>query len=234
MIFGFPTLHASGDPYWDKVILLTKFQGANGSTAVFDSSQYADHKTCNTGQVISTAEKKWGVSSLHVTQEAPLALYWSAPRFDRTSEPYTFEGWVKPVSVGAGLAAPALMGIDTSTNLPVLRVSADANTNKLWIRLGAFDSFNSYNFTPGADGWTYWMVRVDGSGNFEAWINTTLVHAFGSMSTGTNCTVWIGGAPPAYPTSSTTVNCYIGETRITKADRYPSGVVALPTEFPVG
>lgn len=235
MIFGFPTLHASGDPYWDSVLLLLKMQGADASLIVTDSSKYADSKVCNTGMEISTADKKWGASSLLVSQQTPLGLLWDNTRFARNSgEPFTFEGWFKSVAeVSSVTSTPLIMSLDSAANGLLLRFSKWSGGSRVGVRLNVGDTFDPYTYTPESDGWNYWMIRVAADGTTQCWINTTLVHSSGNPGDWlTSGKFYLCGYSSAGSTSP--ITCYLGETRVTKADRYPSGIASLPSEFPVG
>lgn len=53
-----------GDPYWSNVVLLSGFEGADGSASFTDESSYARTITAVGSAQIDTAQSKYGASSL--------------------------------------------------------------------------------------------------------------------------------------------------------------------------
>jgi len=62
--YRYATTGGSGDPYFSNVVALLHSNGTNGSTTITDSSASAKTWTAVNGAAISTAQSKWGGSSI--------------------------------------------------------------------------------------------------------------------------------------------------------------------------
>lgn len=235
MIFGFPTLKggssSGGDPLWASVVLLLKFNGTDGSASIVDSSSYADNKTAGAGMELDTAQSKFGGCSLLCDEQGPAPLTWNGIRFARPSGTgITVEGWFRKGTTVAVTATPPIFVMFDSSANEVIRLSQYSTGNEVECRFGG-SGFTQHAYTPGGDGWNYWCVRVDTSGNCFLYLGTTQVKT-GSIGTWIGAgTVYVGSSTSADPTA---ITFWMDETRMTMADRY-GGAPTLPTDqFPVG
>lgn len=109
---------SGGDTNFDKVSLLLHGDGANGSTAVTDSSPQPNTVTANGAAQIRTAQSKFGGSSLFLgATNASYASIQNAAAFDLASQDFTIEGWLYLVATGtAGGSLIGRWGVGPSTN----------------------------------------------------------------------------------------------------------------------
>lgn len=87
------TAIATPQPIQAQASLLLHFDGANGSTTFTDSSQNALTVTANGGAEISTAESKWGGSSLYLDGSSSLDIADSSA-FNFGTGDFTIEFWL--------------------------------------------------------------------------------------------------------------------------------------------
>ena len=92
---------AAGDAYFSQVSLLMHFNGANGSTTLTDSSSNAFSVTRNGSPQISTAESKFGGSSLLLNGSSDIVLP-AASAFNFGTDNFTIELWVRFASLSGG------------------------------------------------------------------------------------------------------------------------------------
>ena len=85
------------DPYFASVSLLLHMNGSNGSTTFTDSSQYARTGITSSGASISTAQSKFGVSSLAWDNNS-ISVPYNANLYDFGSGPFVIEFWMYPTS----------------------------------------------------------------------------------------------------------------------------------------
>ena len=90
----------TGDANWSAVKLLLPFDGSNGATSTQDSSSSVHTVTLNSS-TISTAQSKWGGSSLDLTGSTDASIAYSSD-FDFGSDDFTVECWVRFNSNAAG------------------------------------------------------------------------------------------------------------------------------------
>ena len=99
--------HPSGavnDPYFGNVVLLMGYEGTNGSTGapgMTDESPSA-HGTAtrnSTGSTISTAQFKFGTSSLSTTDTSSSIYFPDSNDWYFASSPFTIEMWIYPTNI---------------------------------------------------------------------------------------------------------------------------------------
>jgi hypothetical protein len=84
----------SGDPFFANVVLLLSMDGANGSTTFTDSSATPQTVTANGGAQISTAESRFGGSSLATANNRFLSWTHSGALNFASGQDFTVEAWV--------------------------------------------------------------------------------------------------------------------------------------------
>ncbi len=83
------------DPNFDNVSLLLSGKGANGSTTILDSSNNNFSVTANNGAQISTAQAKFGSSSIEFLSSATTGLSVSPNTdFQFGTGDWTVEAWI--------------------------------------------------------------------------------------------------------------------------------------------
>lgn len=91
-----------GDPYFSNVVLLSGFEGADGSKAAFaDESSYARTITPFNGSELDTAQFKFGSSSFLCTGSDPHARCSDSDDFHFGSGDFTVETFVRFSSLGS-------------------------------------------------------------------------------------------------------------------------------------
>ena len=108
-----------GDVHFPKVKLLLPFDGSNGATTTTDSSNSNLSLTIQGSTVISTAQSKFGGSSLYVTNSSSEGVYASAAgsTINLTGD-FTVEYWFRRVQVtlADNMVLGPLYGADSTTN----------------------------------------------------------------------------------------------------------------------
>lgn len=85
------------DPYWDYVVLLMGFNGADASTAIVDESKYGRTVTVFGDAQIDTADKKFGTGSLLVTNAFDYVQVPDSSDFTMGSS-FTMECWFEALN----------------------------------------------------------------------------------------------------------------------------------------
>ena len=108
-----------GDVHFPKVKWLSAFDGSNGATTTTDSSNSNLSLTIQGSTVISTAQSKFGGSSLYVTNSSSEGVYASAAgsTINLTGD-FTVEYWFRRVQVtlADNMVLGPLYGADSTTN----------------------------------------------------------------------------------------------------------------------
>ena len=96
MMWGFPTKSAAGgDPNFANVSLLLHGEGSNGSTDITDSSSFANVITASGNAAISTAQSKFGGSSIYFDGSGDFVTSPTSANLNIfTSGDFTLECWV--------------------------------------------------------------------------------------------------------------------------------------------
>lgn len=210
-----PQSASDSDPLFQYVALLLRYEGADGSTAVLDSSINADHKTCNAGQVISTAQARHGGSSLLVSHRGPDGLIWTGSRFGRASGTEAcFETWFEPVSHVNATANPFLMTLYDQFGALMFYVSKyrENGFDQVEFRV-AGNAAQQHTYTLDGNGQVHIAVTIDSSDNCKLWLGGTGIRqeAVGASS-GALCSFYVAGTTAS---STTPIECYLDETRAT-------------------
>jgi len=222
------------DPDFDKVSLLLRGDGANGSTAVADSSPVSKPVTVVGDTKISTAQSRFGGSSLYFDGAKDYVYLPSTPSLSMNAADFTIEMWIyklanNPNTVrfwnpDGNLYSDVHLGLDSSGNL--------------W----------SYGSSTGTS-WDAWAFSTGIPIPIGAWKHVALVRAGGTVTlyvdgVGTVMTNSLG-ATALYDGGYTHViggqgpepdrgfNGYIDEVRITKGvARYTANFTPPAQAFP--
>jgi hypothetical protein len=156
------------DPYWDNVVLFLKGNGTNNSTNIIDDSPSPKTVTVNGNTKISTAQSKYGGSSILFDGTGDFLSLPATGDMHFTTEPFTWEGWFRFSSL-------------SSTSMALIS-TARANAG------GNFGHF--FSATSGEARLRDW-VSFNGAGKVGTVINTWQHIACTKSSTTAN--VWING-----------------------------------------
>lgn len=222
-----------GDPFWSDVSLLLKFEGQpNGSTTIVDSSSFADNKVAGSGFDISTSRSRFGSGSLRCFVRVPPDLVWSGAKFSRPNNTaMIIEGWGNAVTKVNSTATPWIFNYRDGGNQLVCYLSQYSLGQNVEFRVG-LGPIQQFAYTVDANGWFYYCVRIKTDNTVELWLNTTLVNtqSFPDVSATGNLYLNTSSNPNPDPT----IEFFNDNFRVTKADRYPAGITALPGDFPTG
>ena len=230
-----PVGTTTGDVYYPQTSLLMHFNGTNGSTTMTDNSKNNTTVTSVNGSAISTAQSKFGGSSvlfdgtndyLTTTYNTSLLDWWTAN--------YTLEMWVYaisfPAATGSGGSIGNLIGnmsFNSDTNYWSFGTNSSGNV-KFYYYNGSPQSFTS-NLTLSLNVWTH-LAMVKSSAGVDIYVNgvksstTHTISGTPQSSTGTSFTIG------AYTNGF--YNGYIDELRITNGiARYTSNFTPQTTQF---
>lgn len=231
-----------GDPFWANVVFLSSFEGANGATAATDDSPSAHTMTFAGNAQISTAQFKFGTSSLLLDGSGDEVLCATSDDWKLGSGQFTIEGWAR-VSAFGTRAMVALYDTGASerswicgTNSGVPNVvNFTTSTNG-----SSVHTISSGAGSPALNTWFAWCIERDA-------LNKLRIYVDGVMGVGTtgftdNCfastaKLSIGGITSAGSPSGEYVSGNLDEIRITKGvARYASdsGYTPSTTAFPRG
>lgn len=84
-----------GDPQWDEVVLLAKFEGADGATAYTEVSPNTAVATFNGGAQLDTAQFNFGSASLLLDGTGDFVTFPDIAAYDLGTDDWTVEGFVR-------------------------------------------------------------------------------------------------------------------------------------------
>lgn len=202
------------DLFWSGTTALLSGQGADESTTITDSSALASNWTANNNAKISTAQYKWGSSSISCdgTSGTNITATAASSNFVFGTGDFTIEGWFYPTS-------------PWSTVSGFFDFRPTAGSNGAWPSLYFWTSTNKvyYDHSLGnriltgvnplsTDAWSHVAVARSGTST-KLFINGTQVG-----STYTDSTDYVGGTnrPIVAGGTDTVWNGYCQDIRITK------------------
>ena len=216
-----------GDVHFPKVICLLSFDGgSNGSTTLTDLSNNSLTINAESGAQISTAESKWGSSSLFLDGTNDYVELNSLASPLSSASAFTIEGWFKlPQSDEVGV----LWGINTSSGGNVLWPLVNGDSS-MKINAGATSSSFSISPVNIRDGnWHHVAVTHDGSDNYDVYVDGNKYKDYtGSSSYSSNNKIQIG---MEYDTSTKGDYCsmYCNDFRVSNFRRYTDSTYTVPT-----
>lgn len=216
------------DPYWNYVALLLHGDGANASTTITDSSKNHRSITAVNGAQISTAQSKFGGSSIDLSAAGAYLNAASLPGLGAGD--FTVEAWIYLVS---GTGTPILISTETDGvtggqwNMQVDSGKPD------WYDAGVGHVVDAGSLPTSA--WHFWAASRN-SGQFRMFVDgvqvgTTATYALtlpqtAAQAIGGTLASGAAGAPPLG---------YIDELRVTiGVGRYAANFTPPTTAFPNG
>ena len=211
----------AGDTNFSKVTALFNFDGSNGDTTTsgLDASNKNLTLSYSSGDQLSTTQKKFGTTSLYVSDNVTLA---SSDGFNMGDGDFTIEAWYYFTSFGSSFGIWDQWSGSSSGNSQVWMSSGSAGTMK-WYYNGS--SLLSSNTTLSTGQW-YHIVLTRHSGTLKFYINGTVDSNTQSFSSnyGKTGTVYLGDQ---HAGGGGTPNYYIDDLRVTKGlARYTSNFTA--------
>lgn len=222
-------------PTRSQISLLLQGEGDDASLLITDSSPWADHRMGNASLAISTTQRKHGGSSIRTDRSGPLGLTWSHLRFSRSADGLTCEGHFRSETQQSTTSTPPLFQLEGTTGTPLVYLTKFGTGNRVFSRFGYSDSGVVHDYTPGPDGWTYWMLRIpaDSGADMELWVNDVLMRSGGQVvpqDVEVACRV-AGGAALGGVNDAL---CYHDSIRVSRLDVYPDGITSIPGPFDDG
>jgi hypothetical protein len=224
---------AATDPYFSNVILLLHCDGADGSTTIEDSSQFARTGTGNSNIKLSTTRSKFGTASLKVTRQDPNGDLFGGAQgdFARTlNQPWTMEAFVWVVnSLNFGNAPTIVSWIDSTPDGDFINVFG--TTPKIDFTAtggGAPPAATTINKNE----WVHVASTFDGT-NVRVFIGGALIGTYTrNINLSSTATLYVGGFTAA-PGAGDSTEVYIDEVRFTKGVARYTATFTPPTEaFP--
>lgn len=210
---GFFNLIVSGggggttDPFAANVVLFLKGDGTNGSTNIVDSSPSPKTITVNGNAQISTAQSKYGGSSLLFDGSGD---YLTTTALNLVNIDFTVEYWIYvlttkfgvilssyslPNQVGAFITHTHSSGAITAQN-GISGIATPTITNNSWIHVAA----------------TY----QQSSNQLKIYLNGVLSQSISVTMNNQHSTCWIGGAPNDNNIGGWWLHAYVDSLRVTQ------------------
>ncbi len=227
-----PPIPPEVDPYFAYVVLLVhgNFDDEDSTTALIDSSSYADHKTLAAGMEISALDSLFGGSSLRIADRGAVGAYWSGPRFVRPSgTPFTIETRFKPITKVASTETPLLFRLDNNVGANVAMVSQYSTGGVIELR-DDNTAFQDFAYTADSAGWVSVAMTGDESNVSRWFLQGTQVYAGAASTSVTSGGFFMGGHAGS---TFQSILCYMAELRVTiGVARYLSNYTPAVTPFP--
>lgn len=218
---------STSDPYFANVVALLKGDGSNGSTTITDSSPLVSNWTANGGASISTAQAKYGGSSIFLSNPNVSTGGSGSSRVVATilemgSSDFTIESWMYPTTMGTSYFRAIAITSPSNSQYSASNYTFGFYANG---SLFFYTNLMASQSTAGsivANQWTHVAVSRQGL-VLRLFINGQLVATNNSINNSFTATsVAIGG----YPGMTSTLDAYDGyidDLRITKGvARYTS------------
>lgn len=218
----------NADQYYDKVVLLLAGNGTNGSTVLSDTSILSNTVTANAGAAISTAQSKFGGSSLYFDGTNDYISITDATNFS-LGDTWTVEYWMysgtadsagniccgiyeNPASVWNGLQ----FAIRNLSGITRFYFSATNNTNEKYADVSGIT----------ANAWHHIAMTRSGSTGY-VFVDGVLKATVVSLGAAVAATQPVSIGRWDYNIGYTYSNVYMDDVRITK------GVARYTANFPV-
>lgn len=221
----------AGDLLYSSVGLLLHGDGTNGGTVITDSSS-APKTPTNTGVTTSTAQSKFGGSSLLFSATASRLVYAHNAAFQPTND-FCVESFVYIPAVTGAIRVLVWKG--TSTGPYPYYIYIDASGKVQANSYGTSSTLISLLSPSALTANTWHHIAFDRSGStFRLFINGTLVAsgtAAGSLYSNTADPLVVGGVSDGTYGIGSGGAAYIDEFRITLASRYTSNFTVPTAPF---
>ena len=215
-----PVGTTTGDVYYPQTSLLMHFNGTNGSTTMTDNSKNNATVTATNGAAISTAQSKFGGTSLlldgtndylSIPDNTPLVL---------SGGSYTIECWIRPTGNYANY-----------NTIIAKRAASTAWDVYLRITTGVLSFYNGTNYessvTPTVNVWSHIAAVYNGS-TINLYLNGVNVLSSATGNSDVDALIYIG----SFPSAAEYFIGYMDELRITKGiARYTGNFTPSTTQF---
>ena len=212
------------DPQFSNVSLLLHGDGVNGSTTITDSSPTPKTVTAVGNAQISTAQSKFGGSSIAFGGSGDYLQSSTDTAYQFGTSPYTVELWLR-----FAVVTDVNEFVTTSTDTTNGRWTLYYNGGSLFTGATGGAGGTTFGWTPSANVWYFLAVSRDTSSNQRIFIDGDLKATTTSANNYTQSGLWVGRSllGPAF------VNGYIDDLRITKGvARYTASFTPPTAPFP--
>jgi hypothetical protein len=196
------------DPHAANVVLFLKGDGTNGSTTIIDSSLSPKSISVFGNTQISTAQSKYGGSSLLFDGTNS---YITTSALDLLDIDFTVECWIYKLTSQFGVILSSYTNPNQAGTFLNFTHSNGAIT--------AYNGLNGDVNTPAITNnqWVYVAVTYKTStGEIKIYLNGILSAINTSFVTNQNSTLWIGGAPTDPNISGWWLHAYLDSLRVTR------------------
>ncbi len=237
------TISANTDPYFGYVTLLLHGEGANGSTTFTDSSSYGQVPTASGNVAISTAQAKWGTSSIafdgsgdYLTYPPDLLTYFNQSQSPSGTYPFTVELWFYPTTLTGThvLISSTASTVTSLINDVAWWIGTVGTTIQGQVRLSDNSFYGAAAGTVNLNAWNHVAMSRNATGTAVLlFLNGILVSSTTttniSTGPGANSVLRIGKAT----ISNLDFQGYIDDVRITPGYiRYPNAFTLPTSAFP--
>lgn len=223
------------DPYWTSTVLLLHGDGANNSTTFTDSSPSALSITRIDGPVISTAQSKFGGSSMYFDGVSDALQLPSSAALNLSTGPYTIEFWMRTNGTQTAYSAMFSRWSSAPTAGGSSSVECYNSYGTAQVRFvpasGATAITSSTNVNDGA--WHH-IACVRSGTNAYLFIDGTLSVSTATLSAAASATISSGRIGRSQQNNNADNNYlgFIDDFRVTKSARYTSAFTVPAFTFP--
>jgi hypothetical protein len=214
------------DPYFSSVVLLSHFDGTNGSTTFTDTSSYA-HTLTPTSATVTTTSPKFGTGCGNFTAtSAALIDTGNAVDFNFGSGQFTVEGWGYFTAAPSGVQALASLW-GGSSNLGWFFGIVSASLSFTYSTTGSDFPNVSAGYTPTLNTWIHLAADRDASNVLRVYANGVVIASAAVSSTlfASTQTCAIGNDH----TNTRAFPGYLDDVRVTKGVARYGGAFTPPT-----
>ena len=212
-----------GDIYFPRNALLLPFDGSNGATTTSDSSNSNHTATFNGNAQISTAQSKFGGSSLLLDGTGDYLSFSASSDWQFATGDFTIEFWIR---IGAGSAYQTIWDFNYTSNGCVLIQTTNDSSPKMRVFLdyGRTSDYITDATAFSLNTWYHYAI-VRSSGTVTIYRNGTSTVSGsmpGDVDASASPTIGIKAGTTDYP-----LNGYLDDFRISKGlARYTSNFTA--------
>ena len=215
-----PVGTTTGDVYYPQTSLLMHFNGTNGSTTMTDNSKNVLTVTSVNGTAISTAQSKFGGSSVLFDGTNDYLSIVNNSALNLSGGSYTIEFWIRPTGNYANY-----------NTIIAKRAASTAWEVYLRITTGVLSFYNGTNYessvTPTANVWSHVAAVYNGT-TINLYLNGVSVLSTAMGNTDYDAPIYIG----SFPAGNEYFIGYIDELRVTKGiARYTGNFTPSTTQF---
>jgi hypothetical protein len=216
------------DPFFSNVSLLLHGEGADGSSILVDSSQFAHTSSVTAGTpTITTTEKRFGAASLRINANSE---GWTIPTTALTlaaGEDCTIEFQFRPTT---SVGSKAILTSNWPGNA-TQSISIGWNGSSISARLASNTGVNTGNLT--LDVWRHIALARAGA-QLSIYVDGVLAATTAIASNASSISsLFIGLANAAFGWGNGAMECFIDELRITKGvARYTANFTPPSAPFP--